>query len=94
MPYIKPEGREALDPLIEKIANEIKFNDGPGLGDMAGPLNYVCYRLALRLMGPPKYWKVALIAGVFSNIASEFYRRVAVPYEEAKIKENGDIETP
>ena len=29
--------------------------------------------------------------GTFSCIISEFYRRVVVPYEDIKIKENGDV---
>jgi hypothetical protein len=91
MPYIKQEGRERLDHLIDLIAKTITYHDGPDLKDMAGALNYVAYRLALKLMGTPSYWKVALIDGVFSNISKEFYRRVAVPYEETKIKENGDV---
>lgn len=93
MPYIKQEGREALDAHIDRIANIIRFNDGPDLKNQAGALNYVAYRLGLKLMGEPKYWKVALLSGVYSNIGSEFYRRIASPYEDAKIRENGDIAT-
>jgi hypothetical protein len=42
-------------------------------------------------MGQPSYTKVAMITGVLENIKQEFYRRVAVPYEELKIQQNGDI---
>ena len=90
MPYIKPHDREVLDAHIDRIYEIIRFNNGIG-PDWAGSLNYVCYRLALKLMGEPKYWKVALLDGVFSNISKEFYRRVAVPYEQEKIAENGDV---
>jgi hypothetical protein len=32
-----------------------------------------------------------MLTGVLENIKQEFYRRVAVPYEEEKIVKNGDI---
>ena len=35
--------------------------------------------------------KIAVSTGVLENIKQEFYRRVALPYEEKKIIENGDI---
>lgn len=60
--------------------------------DMAGRINYVCTRLALKLIEPYKsYSTIAMITGVFSNISAEFYRRYAAPYEDKKIAENGDV---
>ena len=38
-----------------------------------------------------RYWTIALVVGVFKNIADEFYRRYAVPYEDEKIAEHGDV---
>jgi hypothetical protein len=37
------------------------------------------------------YSKIAMATGVLENIKQEFYRRVASPYEDKKINENGDI---
>ncbi|HOK39385.1 MAG TPA: hypothetical protein PLC87_12045 [Bacteroidales bacterium] len=31
------------------------------------------------------------IIGVLESVKQEFYRRVVAPYEEEKIKENGDV---
>ena len=42
-------------------------------------------------MGQPSYSKIAMITGVVENIKQEFYRRVAEPYENIKIRSNGDI---
>jgi hypothetical protein len=42
-------------------------------------------------MGDTSYPKIAMITGVLENIKQEFYRRVASPYEDKKILENGDI---
>ena len=38
-------------------------------------------------LSPPASKRV----GVFKNIADEFYRRYAVPYEDEKIAEHGDV---
>jgi hypothetical protein len=42
-------------------------------------------------MGTVSYKKIAVITGVLENIKQEYYRRIAVPYEDEKIVENGDI---
>ena len=42
-------------------------------------------------MGYPSYTKIAMITGVLENIKQEFYRRIAEPYENQKIVQNGDI---
>lgn len=98
MPYIDKKQRPELDELIDALANRLKSNHGNtaeaqmlNLTEDAGKLNYVCTRLALAVMGQPKYWKIALISGVLSNVASEFYRKLAIPYEDKKIAENGDV---
>lgn len=57
-----------------------------------GNLNYSITRTCSLLMGTPSYSKIALITGVLENVKQEFYRRVAVPYEDLKIMENGDVE--
>lgn len=100
MPYIKQEDRQQLDELIDALSTRIKgvtaaVNlDADSHADMAGKLNYAVTRLVLNLMGPVRYWKIALYCGVLSNIASEFYRKLAVPYEDKKIAENGDVYPP
>lgn len=95
MPYIKPDQRQALDPQIDALADAIcGLCQKPD--DSAGLINYTCTRLALRvikvLFNGLRYSTLALFSGVFSNISSEFYRRVGVPYEEAKTLENGDLD--
>ena len=42
-------------------------------------------------MGDPSYSKIAMITGVLENVKQEYYRRIAVPYEENKKAQNGDI---
>ncbi len=98
MPYIAPELRANLDPSIEALADRLA-QEAQAAGDpgaMAGLLNYTCTSLALkaarRRFGPLRYWLIALISGVFQNIAQEFYRRLAAPYEERQIAQSGDLD--
>lgn len=93
MPYIKQDQRDKLDPHIDalvKAIKEIAPDNTDGYLAQAGILNYCCTRLGLELMSVRQYWAIALKSGVFRNIADEFYRRYAVPYEDEKIISNGD----
>lgn len=89
MPYIKKDDRSRLDPCIETMISSIK-NDND-LHKILGDINYCFSRVCSGVMGEVSYSKVAMITGVLENIKQEFYRRVAGPYEDKKIIENGDI---
>ena len=93
MPYIKPEDRPQLDVHVNALAVEVKALTAKyGYeGAFAGLLNYVCTTLALKVLPARRYWVVALVSGVFRNVADEFYRRYAAPYEDEQIKNNGDV---
>lgn len=98
MPYIAPNVRTQFDPLIDELARRIAIEaeaDGYD-GAFAGPLNYCCTRLALQVVrlrfGKIRYWLIAIIIGTFQNITEEFYRRVAVPYEEKQLGKSGDVD--
>lgn len=56
-----------------------------------GDINYSISRLCSQIMGDPSYSKIAMITGVLENVKQEYYRRIAVPYEENKKAQNGDI---
>jgi hypothetical protein len=98
MPYIAPPHRKNLDPLIDELAGRIvSAAEGYGYdGAFAGFLNYACTRLALevarRQFGPLRYWLIAMITGTFKNMADEFYRRVAAPYEDKQMAKSGDLD--
>jgi hypothetical protein len=98
MPYISQEHRRTLDPLIEQLALQI-VQESKVLGydaSFAGLLNYACTRLALNIVrqqfGAMRYWIIAILTGTFKNIADEFYRRIAVPYENRQIEKSGDVD--
>ena len=98
MPYISLNHRQALDPLIDKLALQI-VHEAQGLeydAAFAGLLNYTCTRLALKIVrhrfGAMRYWIIAILTGTFKNIADEFYRRIAVIYENRQIEKSGDVD--
>jgi uncharacterized membrane-anchored protein len=98
MPYIAPQHRQELDPLIAALAARLvqeadKMNYDAAF---AGLLNYTCTCLALKIVqlrfGRLRYWLLALLTGTFKNIADEMYRRLGAPYEDRQISLNGDVD--
>ncbi len=85
MPYITQEKRDEFDATGKAGRNPVT--------ETAGELNY---EITLKLL---KYLKVKGlsyatindIVGALEGAKMEFYRRVAVPYENKKIAENGDV---
>ncbi len=98
MPYIPPQQRQELDPLIDALADRIvqQARSLEQEAAFAGLLNYTCTRLALQIVrrrcGRLRYWLIALLTGTFKNIADEFYRRLAAPYEEKQQAKHGDVD--
>jgi hypothetical protein len=97
MPYIKQEHRSVLDPAIRDLAHRLAdvARSMPEETAFAGLLNYACTSLAMEVLharfGALRYGVVATVTGVFKNVADEFYRRVAAPYEDRQIEKNGDV---
>lgn len=59
----------------------------------AGELNYVLTKAIIKFWvnSSRRYQDINDIVGALEGAKLEFYRRVAVPYEENKIKENADV---
>lgn len=97
MPYVKAEYRTALDPHVRALAERIAELAAamPEETAFAGLLNYACSSLAMQVIetrfGRIRYGTIATVTGVFKNIADEFYRRIAGPYEDRQIEANGDL---
>ena len=93
MPYIPADLRPDLDQHISALAEAINARAAEIDGDAAyaGLLNYACTRLALETLPARRYWAIATTTGVLANVADEFYRRLATPYEDEQIARNGDV---
>jgi hypothetical protein len=82
MPYIKQTRRPALDTAIAPLRALLK--DAP-----VGDLNYAI----TKLLTPENldYYEIMTVVGTLECVKLEFYRRAAVPYEDTKARENGDV---
>lgn len=61
--------------------------------EIEGVLNYCISRLINETLGKDgwRYKKINRAIGVLECAKQEFYRRVAIPYEDKAIDKNGDI---
>lgn len=82
MPYIPQQARGEL-------------GEG-GYPVTAGELNYSITNLIVEYLGliGPDYEAINSVIGVLECAKLELYRRVAVPYENRKCAENGDVYRP
>ena len=87
MPYISQEAREHVDNQI--YALKVALLDFKP-DDRDGVFNYVFTKLL-----KPFYWEnyhdLNRAIGILESCKLEFYRRMAAPYEDKKIEENGDV---
>jgi len=92
MPYIKQEKRDVLNPAIDKLMIAlVNLQCDDDANNMEGNINYVFTKLLKNCYGD-SYGEINDALGVIAAVQLEFYRRVAVPYEEQKIYDNGDVE--
>ena len=78
MPYINPTAQVRIDR-----------GDSP-IG--AGELNYkITQAIREYWLRTGNYQGINDIIGALEGAKLEFYRRIAAPYEDDKIKENGDV---
>ena len=79
MPYIKQRDRLRIATDATPIS--------------AGDLNYMITALITEYLGRKElnYQKINECIGVLECAKLELYRRIAAPYEDQKIQENGDV---
>lgn len=84
MPYLTDQDRKMLDKGMTAVN--------------PGDLNYIITKACLAYLKAPHYKggrydyrRINEVMGALECAKQEFYRRIAVPYEDKKIKENGDV---
>lgn len=99
MPYIPETQRKIVDQAIEDLAAKVlEAAGGEGMA-VAGPakvdgvLNYAFTRLMQKtlLAHERTYASMERAIGVFECAKLEMYRRVVAPYENTKVRQNGDV---
>jgi ribosomal protein S3AE len=87
LPYIKPEKRTKYEKPVNELIATLKALSSE---EVDGELNYIITKI-LKNIYPLKYHHLNKAIGVLECAKQEFYRRVASPYEDLKIKENTDV---
>ncbi len=82
MPYIKDIKRPLLDAVVETMADAGITADGD--------LNYLLFAFFKRHF-LPDYHVCKNFCGELRQCATEIERRLLAPYEDEKIKLNGDV---
>lgn len=80
MPYIDVTSRKAIENGTKGVATP-------------GELNYLFTRFILEYIEHKglSYQTINDVLGALDGCSKEFYRRIAVPYEDRKIQVNGDV---
>jgi hypothetical protein len=87
LPYIKSENRKKYEKVLRELVDILKSLPPE---EVDGELNFVITKI-LKAAYPLRYYHINKAIGVLECIKLEFYRRVAAPYEDLKIKESGDV---
>lgn len=88
MPYIKQENRDEYDEYLDGHIEDLKEHGFP-----KGDVTYCVYKMVGHwFLSDPGYDAIADIRGMLAGVLSEFDRRLAFPYEDKKIEENGDVD--
>lgn len=93
MPYIKKDKREALDGAINDMMHilvSLELDDPSN--NMEGNINYIMTRMLKRAYPATSYKNINDAVGLMECCKLEYYREVAVPYENQKKFENGMVE--
>lgn len=80
MPYIKKDDRDRVLVTVPETAGELNYAVSQIVSE------FVSHKLL-------NYQTINDVVGALEGAKLEFYRRLAVPYENVKIKENGDLPT-
>ena len=86
MPYIEKYRRESI-----VSEGNIDIDSIVSWGELNFAITYMINRFIKNSNINLNYSFINSIVGVLECAKAEFYRRVAVPYEDKKIQENGDV---
>ncbi len=89
MPYIPPSRRQGLEHIVDEIRDSPLINTP---GDLNYLISCLCKRF-IELEGGTSYHTINSAIGALECAKLELYRRIAAPYEDGKIIDNGDIYT-
>lgn len=89
MPYIVPKRRDDIVYCDVLDGTHIVINEIKNPGELNYAITLMCW-LYLQSKGV-SYTNMNEVVGVLECAKLELYRRMAAPYEDTKIEENGDV---
>ena len=90
MPYIKQEDKIRIDEHLGDLSHFLSNSEVS-----SGEVNYLITRILIVLAEKKlNYENINRLVGVLECAKLEMYRRLAAPYEDSKISENGDVYFP
>jgi len=104
MPYIDDKAKERFEPELRVIRDLFEKTQNAMMADYSpynkktrplpkGELTYVVYALALSYFkGIESYTNISTAISSLQDAAEELRRRHLNPYEDEKIRTNGDVE--
>ncbi len=91
MPYISKKDRKKIAPQLLALVKSELFYD-VNKDNHPAVLNYVICKTVDYLLGDSfRYKDINALRGAIIEAWAEIGRRIVVPYENSKIKENGDV---
>lgn len=100
MPYIKPERRKELNPILQRLWDEIVLvrdakeeNYTKTLDEIKGEVNYCFTKILVSMLDRygTRYHILSSIHGVVVDAGDEFARIFMAPYEDEKRAESGEV---
>tara|TARA_R100000005_G_scaffold10951_1_gene4530 strand:- start:49 stop:324 length:276 start_codon:yes stop_codon:yes gene_type:complete len=90
MPYIDDSKREGFENCLTSLVARMIAEDEK---NRAGMMNYCISTLISKTLSAhgTNYALINELIGVLECAKLELYRRVASPYEDTKVQENGDV---
>ena len=87
MPYIKKHARDYYAEFLDGHIQDLEEQGYP-----VGDVTYAVYKIVGHwFLSNPGYEAIADIRGMLAGVLSEFDRKLAFPYEDKKIRKNGDV---
>jgi len=94
MPYVDSEYRDRLDTPLNLLAEVIAAIADEEAIIPCGLINFSICRIVhylFKIWGDYSYSDINDVIGALECAKQEIYRRLAVPYENKKKKQNGDV---
>lgn len=90
IPYIDKGCRKLIDPDLDPLIQTLKHRTKIGK-ERTGEVVYCIYKILVEVYGLGNFEVRSNALKALDSASKEYYRRIMTPYENEKIKQNGDV---